>query len=297
METIHLKVNDQELVIAPKIGGSILSWTFKGKDILRGVKNPNLKAQQNTAVGAYPLIPYSNRINKGHFTFGGKSYTIAPNMEGCPHSIHGNAWELPWRVEHQTDDSVVLVLDSDPKSASGAGWPFKYRATLSYRLSKKGLKVRIVVENRDKLEQPIGFGFHPFFAVSKNAEVKFEAPEVWTNNKAGLPDKLIATEGEWDFSKPRDIAPLVIDNCFSCYSGICTIRDHEAGYTVHIQSDPIFEHVLIFHPKKADFLAVEPVTNQTNAINGQPPYAGLHVLKPEQRLGGDIHFEVETFAK
>ncbi|MFT8807537.1 aldose 1-epimerase [Gluconobacter sp.] len=290
---IELVAGEQRAVVLPKLGAALGRWQFRGKDVFLPVANPALVAQRGEAVAAYPLVPYSNRIAQGRFAFEGREYRLAPNMAGDSSAIHGNGWEREWTVTHRTDRDVVLVLEHVPQ-ADDPQWPFAYRAELSYGLRPDGLEVRLVVENRDAGRQPVGLGFHPFLAAKGAATLAFEAQDVWLTTPDALPSRRVPCEGEWAFGRPVDVHARAIDNCFSGFGGRAVLANRETGLSVEVEADRLFGHVVVFTAPDSPFVAVEPVTNMTDAIN-HPEIAdrGLHVLEPEAQVGGSMRFRVE----
>ncbi|GBR52040.1 aldose 1-epimerase [Neokomagataea thailandica NBRC 106555] len=294
---IELTKGLNTVTLFPELGGAMGVWKFDGEDVFLPVGNPDLKAQKGEAVGAYPLVPYSNRIANGRFEVDGQTYQLDKNMGEHPHTIHGNAWELPWTVAHKTDSHAVLVLEHRPNVEARADerqWPFAYRAALIYQLHNDGLAVEMVVENLDTVEQPVGFGFHPFLAAQGPATLRFDADAAWVTDENGLPVRQEKTQNEWSFTQPVDAHARFIDNCFSGFKGEAELVRPDVGLTIRIEADPVFGHVVVFTAPDGPFVAVEPVTNMTDAIN-HPEIAGrgLHVLKPAGRVGGTMRFRVK----
>ncbi|QEH96558.1 aldose 1-epimerase [Gluconobacter thailandicus] len=291
---IELSRGKSRLTILPETGGGIGVWQLDGKDIFLPVSNEALAAQKGEAVGAYPLIPYSNRIADGRFSFNGQDYDLAPNMGDHPHTIHGNAWEKDWTVAHQGANHAVLTLDHVPQE-NDTQWPFTYRAVLSYLLTENTLDVQMVVENRDTVDQPVGFGFHPFLAAQGPATLSFDATKAWLTSPDGLPVQAVSCDGEWSFHAPKDAHARFIDNCFAGFGGQVVLDRPDAGLKVTVEADPIFTHLVVFTSPDDPFVAVEPVTSMTDAINRSDiPDRGLHVLKPNTRIGGRMRFHVRA---
>lgn len=295
---LELTKGRQRLTVLPETGGAVGQWQVDGHDVFLPVTTPELTAQHGQAVGAYPMVPYVNRIAGGDFSFAGHEYHLTPNMEGCPHPIHGNAWEHSWEVLHKSDTHAILAFDHIPSVVEGGNdpqWPFSYRAVLSYALKDERLDVTMVIENRDTVEQPVGLGFHPFFSVGEDAELSFEARQVWNTDAQGLPTEAQPCEGVWSFHAPTPIYNRALDNGFTGFGGIAEIRQRGSVPSVQIEADPIFSHLTVFTAEKGAFVAVEPVTSMTDAFN-RPDIAdrGVHVLKPGQRVGGTVRFTLNA---
>ncbi|MDF7674447.1 aldose 1-epimerase [Acetobacteraceae bacterium ESL0709] len=290
-----LEKGKARLEILPHIGGAIGSWSFDQKEIFHPRSDSSLTAQGRVAVAAYPLVPYSNRINQGRFSFGDEDYQLSPNREGSPHPIHGNGWENPWNVVHRTDTHAILVFDFRPDHTEKADshWPFAYRAVLSYVLYEKVLEVQMVLESRDEKTQPVGLGFHPFLHCGQTSELSFSSKAVWLNGEDGLPRGKVPSAGEWSFTNPVSFYDRSLDNVFTEFGGEALLKRGEGFPDVKISADSVFTHLVVFSPEKSDFVAIEPVTMMTDAFN-HPEVAdrGVQVLKAGQRIGGTIRFHL-----
>jgi len=75
------------------------------------------------------LLPWSNRISGAGFLVGDRFFALAPNLQGEPFPIHGNAFQSVWRLARHSGTELALTLASD-----GPG-PYRYAATCAYSLS------------------------------------------------------------------------------------------------------------------------------------------------------------------
>src|SRR5271156_1876518 len=101
MLLLDLKTAQLTCKIAPEMGGSIYRFdhTANGhtQPLLR--PTPSEDCHLITDFSSWPLVPFSNRINKGKFSFGGKDYRVPVTWLGPPHhASHGHGWERPWKV-------------------------------------------------------------------------------------------------------------------------------------------------------------------------------------------------------
>ncbi|AQS87231.1 aldose 1-epimerase [Neoasaia chiangmaiensis NBRC 101099] len=292
---IELARGNARVGILPETGGGLAFWRVNDRDVLVPTVDSNLRAQQGVGVAAYPLVPYSNRIGEGRFSFDGQDFELANNIGGEPHSIHGNAWERVWEVVQEDPDRAILLLDHRPDTDERkAEWPFAYRAVLSYVLDDQCLNVELVVVNQDEKPQPIGFGFHPFFSKSDATTLLFHAQGVWESGPDGLPAQHVATEGAWSFAPAaRPVRQLHLDNCFAGWNGHAEIDDPDGGYRIVIEADEVFRHLVVFTAPEKPFVAVEPVTNMNDAIHHPEILErGLQVVPPGQRISGSMRFRL-----
>ncbi|MDR6182489.1 aldose 1-epimerase [Asaia bogorensis] len=291
---IELKLGEAHLGLLPALGGSLAFWRLRGRDLLVPTADPNLVAQKNTPVAGYPLLPFSNRIGNGTFSFEGIPYQLAHNFVSEPHAIHGNGWERSWEVAQHDAERAILYLDHDPaKGDDAAQWPFAYRAVLSFVLHREGLDVEILLANRDTRAQPVGMGFHPFFARSDDMTLQFGARGMWQNGSDMLPTTLQPYEGTEFFDKAKLVGATRLDNCFAGWDGKARLGYPSAGYDLTIEADAAFSHLVVFTAPEKPFVAVEAVTNMNNAINHPEILEnGLHVLAPSERISGVIRYRI-----
>ena len=103
-ETIQLDDGHARLTVAEE-GGAIL-----GYDALQAgaAPLPLMKLAENgKAFGCQVLVPFSNRISGGGFTFDGRSHAIEPNVPGEAFPIHGDGFQKPWRVVSSSPTDLV----------------------------------------------------------------------------------------------------------------------------------------------------------------------------------------------
>lgn len=291
---IEISSGAARLVLAPELGGAVASYEIGGRPVFHPVADPALTAQRGNPLAAYPLIPFSNRVAWGRFAFEGQTYQLARNFGDHPHTIHGNAWMHPWTVVEQRDGFARLEFSHLPPRDDVQEWPFAYTTTIDYALSDETLEVTIVVENLDERRQPVGFGFHPYYPRGDAPALGFKAETVWHTNDVSLPDARLPLTGNWSFDPMRAVDGPPIDNCFNGWFGFAALRSG-AGHLVSIAATPPFQHLVVFTPDGKDYLAVEPASNMTDAINHpEQPDQGLHVLEPGARLTGRVTITVET---
>ena len=64
-----LQAGDLELVVDAERGGSILSFTERGFDLLRPWDG---QSDDPRRYASFPLVPFAGRIDHGRFRFGGR---------------------------------------------------------------------------------------------------------------------------------------------------------------------------------------------------------------------------------
>ena len=203
-----LVAGDSRLTLCPRLGGSIGNWQRRGVPVLRHSSAETLAGGSSRALACFPLIPFSNRIAWGRFSFGGESFQLDRNFGDHPHTIHGNAWQREWSVVSQSAYAAELRLDHDPAADAGHHWPYAYHCTLDYTLGPDTLHVTIRLTNTDGRAQPVGFGLHPYQPRTPQTAIAFRAGSVWHTGADALPDTRLPVDGPpWSFDPGHVITP------------------------------------------------------------------------------------------
>jgi aldose 1-epimerase len=196
---VRLSAGNLELLIAPGTGGSIAAFNlvdangkhsiFRGSD---GVPDTVLDA------GSFPLVPYSNRIRDGRFSFRGRQVTIVPNMKGDASPLHGDGWMGAWDTISVSDRDCELLFSHAPGE-----WPWTYEARQFFELDASGLTVRLDCRNLSPDPMPCGLGFHPYFNCTPETVLDAQVTHAWTIDEKVLPVEKVAAEGRYDLSERR----------------------------------------------------------------------------------------------
>ena len=293
-ETVTIAAGRLSATVVPSVGGGLARFDrvdgTKVTPVLRPW--PNEGTDDPNRLASYPLVPWSNRISGGGFTFGGKFRALAANMAGEPCPIHGNGWTSPWQVEAADRTSVSLALRSD-----GPG-PYRYAATLAYRLDAAGLTMALVVVNRGAETLPYGLGFHPWLPRTGATRLTAPATGVWLEGPGHLPAGTapVALPAAWDFSAPRSLPAGWINNTFAGWTGRARVAWPDRGLAAEITaSDALSTYILYSPDEPADFFCFEPVSHPVDAHNlaGGPEANGLVLLAPGGRFAVDCRIAVE----
>lgn len=149
MTLLSLRAGRLAVDIDPPTGGTLTRFARDGFDVLRSGKGTNGGA-------CYPLVPFSNRIRDGRFTFDGQTVSVTTNWPAdrlpLPHPMHGDGWSASWSVERADASSATIAFEHDGRS----GWPFRYRTAQSFHLTPDALVCRMSLENLERRVVQIG---------------------------------------------------------------------------------------------------------------------------------------------
>jgi aldose 1-epimerase len=236
-------------------------------------------------------VPFSNRVQDGKYSFEGKSYQIAPNMLPHPHPLHGHGWTKTWEARERQDRSAVLAFEY-----AGADYPSTYAATQRFELSADSLAIEFELRNTGDRAMPGGLGLHPFFVKTDDVRLTMAARTVWLGTDDGIPVSRVDVPARWDFSTPRELGDVQLDNCFGGWNKQAVVEWPSRGLRVRLTADGPAEHTVVYSPPGQPFFCVEPVTNANNAFNLHArgvKDVGFQILKPGETLSLTMKLAVE----
>jgi aldose 1-epimerase len=294
-EILSLHAGDLSLDLVPETGGSIARFRMGVVDLMRPSSKDAVAEGLPRSLASFPLIPFSNRIKTGVFAFDGKTYELAKNFGDHPHTIHGNAWQRPWRVEVARPTYVHLVVEHDPARDGPESWPFAYRAAQIFRIEPKQLEVTITIRNQDRRPMPVGIGLHPYFPRTPDVRLTALCNGVWLNSGDMVPLEHVPVPEKWDFGSGRALQGVDVDNCFTGWDGAVRIDWPARHRGMIIDSSETLRNLVVFVPPDRDYFAVEPVSNVNDGFNlmaSGVPDTGVTVLRPGETLGGTVRFRI-----
>jgi aldose 1-epimerase len=291
--TIKLAAGSLAVEIVPSLGGGVARF-----DILRDDQRmelfrawPEGGTDDPNELGLYVLIPWSNRISEQGFSFDGKFHPLESNFagEGCP--IHGDGWLTAWQVSFRDDGRVNLERSSD-----GPG-PYRYEATLEYRLAADSLMIRLAATNDASTSLPFGLGFHPWLPRTPGTLLMAQAQKVWLEDSRHLPTEQIAVASrpEWDFSSLRALPPDWINSGFVGWNGQASIFWKDRGLALEVEASPLLSCYVLYSPSaEAQFFCFEPVSHPVDAhhLPSGPEAHGLVILAPGEALAAECRFRL-----
>lgn len=290
-DLIALHHGPMACAISARCGGSIARLTVEhaGQTIplMRSVAATAPVPCDPLALSCFPLVPFSNRIANGRFTFRGRAVALPRNFGIHPHTIHGHGWQAPWDVLDATGARAVLRY----RHGTGDGWPFPYTADQTFDLCTDGLTVTMELRNDGSEAMPAGLGLHPYFPKPPGTRLTARVASVWLGDETILPVRRVPVPDDWNFSNGIVMDDVVLDNCFTGWNGKARIDWADTGVGLDMTSDGPFGHLVVFSPPGGDILCVEPVSHMNDAVNrNSEPDSGLVVLEPGECLRGVVRF-------
>lgn len=155
--------------IAPAAGGRVLSLAWS----TGGVRCPLLVEWDGAGfdehdwpkAGAFPMLPFANRLPREGFRFEGGVCRPRPGPAGF--ALHGIAHRRAWSVGDASRERAKLRLVHDE---GDEGWPWGWTAEQDIELGERGLRVTLALRNDAARPMPVGIGWHPYHPVQPHIE-------------------------------------------------------------------------------------------------------------------------------
>ncbi|MBS1802361.1 MAG: aldose 1-epimerase [Acidobacteria bacterium] len=276
--------------------------------------------------GAF-LVPYANRI-RGQLSTDGKNITTDWNGrtltlpavwkgKGNPnaelHAIHG-------LILNRRADSIQVHAESDGQSIVGVihggdfdhHWPSKTDVTITISLEAAHLDATIVAKNIGDEDEPMGIGWHPYFAFPSGdrKQVRLQIPasklaEVNNYDDVFPTGRLTPVAGsKYDFSGPdgKALSDIFLDDNFSALSrtsGAVSVKliDRKASYGLRVQGlSQDIKTIQVYAPPEKPYAAVEEQFNFADPFSSvwREMNTGMVRLKPGQETTWKVRLELFT---
>ncbi len=279
--SVLLEAGRYSLALDPWNGGSITRFEWNGVPLFRTSLGPSILDQ-----ACFPLVPFSNRIALGRFTFDDHLVTLPPNFPNSdhPHTLHGFGWQSNWVIK-RSDARSCLLTHVHP----GGPWPWPYSAAQELVLSETGLRHTLRIANTGERAMPAGLGFHPYFPMTPAARYLGLHRTEWLTDESGLPygrtTKETATD--WWFNTP--VNSRVVDTAYTGREGSIFLTWPELSTGLEIMPSCDLDTTIVYVPRGGHFFCVEPVTHTTDAFNRYDG-EGLRILQPGETLEASVDY-------
>ena len=259
-------------VILPEKGATAVSLKKEDTEFLYRWED-NLNSSERPRCGIPFLFPTFGRMQEETYRWNGQDYHMA---------IHGFAHTSAWTVVKHTKDTLVLTLAGPVEGV----YPFDFLVTLTFSITDGALEIRQDYENRGAESMPYAFGFHPYFLLDKLEHARVQAnADVRIDFASGK--MLPFGQGTVTLTEP-DNAPEVGAALAGLKSPV-VLEIPQERRKLTMEFSPDFPQLVLWHPKNAPFLCVEPINGSPNGFN-----TGNHLtLQPGEHKTVSVMFRPE----
>lgn len=266
VEVIRLASGMTGLAVAPSVGGGIAGfWHDNGArrlDWLRPADQASLARRDPLGLGCFPLVPYSNRIRNGRFSFRNRAIDLPRDAVNDPHAEHGHGWKSAWTIVNRTDSSIAIFY----RHAAEA-WPFAYCARQDFRLDGDDLIVTLALTNEGDTTMPCGIGLHPYFVRTPACRLRADARRMWRTDAEVLAVELIDAPNDARLDQGFAVNDISLDTAYAGWSGTAVIDWPEWNARLTLRADGPLGHLVVYTPTGESYFCAEPVSNCTDAFN------------------------------
>lgn len=299
MTTLYeLRHGESFVRIAPELGGRItrcalLTESGEAVDILHPYPEAHTDLLHWAKGGLYPLVPYWGRVADAQLHYAGRCFTLQPHPDALPHTLHGTAHQVPWRVTFSDSTQLTMQL----RQESDAHWPWRYQAELKVALGGSSLRVDVSVVNMDDVSMPVGIGLHPYVLCGAAPYLQFQAARSWEMSPDFLGLRATGVSPADDFSRGRSLDTAPFTRCYGEWDGRLAMEGAGGGEgrPLRLFASPALDQLVLHRPDAAPYVCIEPVSHTADAFNlaaAGIEGTGARQLNPGQRLAGSIEFAI-----
>lgn len=279
-DVLRLHSGDARLETAPQDGGTLVSWSISGRELLRR-RPPGQRDPLQSA--CFPLVPFSNVVRDGGFHFQRRFHPMTPNHPLEAEPIHGDAWLAPWTIDDLSGHRVSMSY----RHAATSGFPFRYRVIQELALGRRSLTVVLTLTNADRCPMPAGLGLHPYFRRAPRMQLKAPHGGRWND---------VEPLSERRFCKAEEFGEETLDVCYANWRGLFHLYWPDDGLHITARASESARTLVVYAPKTSDFVCIEPVTHVNDGFNAAArgvACTGVRTLSPGATMNLKVKFSAE----
>jgi galactose mutarotase-like enzyme len=164
MALVELRAGPNRVVLDPRRGGRVSSWTIDGEELLVG---PPDEVDTSIHWGCFLMAPWPGRLTGGRFDWRGREVRL--RRTHGRHAIHGLTWNRPWEVEASSPAEATLAIEL-PRDEWPMGGLVRQRTTVT----PTGVRLEAEVEATGE-PMPAALGWHPWFLRRGDPRLRVDA--------------------------------------------------------------------------------------------------------------------------
>jgi aldose 1-epimerase len=261
-EPITLRAGRNQVVVDPRRGGRLASWTVDGEELLVGPPN-----ELDTSIhwGCFVMGPWPGRLADGRFDWRGR--TIQLRRTHGRHAIHGLTWNRPWAVDAATADAARLSIEL-PRDE----WPMGGRVRQRVAVIEAGIRLEAEIE-ADAEPMPAALGWHPWFLRRGDPRLRVDAATYQRTERMVPTGEAAPVAGRTDLRAGPALGQRRLDLAYLEARSPVVVLWPDVELRISFEPSPA--PLVVYTPR--DSFCVEPLTAPPNAFNVP---AGRNELSP-----------------
>lgn len=249
---VELRAGAYVARIAPAAGGRIASLSCEqGGELVQLLvpwEGGDFDAHHWPKAGAFPMLPFANRLPPDGFLFGERRVRPEPGPGGF--ALHGVSHRKPWDLLERSGEHARMRYVHE---AGDESWPWAWSAWQDVRLTAQGLGVALCVRNESAEGMPLGMGWHPYHPAPRAVlpgDLDFRATARHDLDAQGQASARGVDAG---FHMQRGETAA-----FSGWSASLRLRGASGG-AIRVRTEGA-SGLVLHRPQQGDYLCAEPVT-------------------------------------
>ncbi|HEX2850687.1 MAG TPA: hypothetical protein VHN98_09050 [Acidimicrobiales bacterium] len=287
MTLLVLRDGDLTIEVLPDVGGRLHRVRGAGRDLLRTPATVELHRAEPFFWGAFPMVPWCNRIPGGHLVFDDVDVLLPVNLDGD--AIHGEGYDREWEVVDRSPSAATLRL------TSGGPFPWRYSAEETFGVEGGVLTWRLGVRNDSATVMPAGVGIHPWFAAAGlTLRVPAERSYVLDGDKIPIGDP-VPVSGAADM-RAEDRPHWGFDGVLTDLTDAGVDLRWDGAVHARLAFSQGADHVTVAAFDDFGAVAVEPQTHATDGIGrlARGETGAAAALAPDQSLAVTFTLTIDT---
>ncbi len=197
-----------------ELGAGLRTLALGGQPVVTGYGEHELPP----AGAGQLLLPWPNRVDRGQYSFDGRSFQLDLSEPARGNAIHGLTRWATWQVRTHAADHVELGL----RLLGRPGYPFCLELRANYRLTAQaGLEVSVTALNAGTTAAPYGTGSHPYLLAGTGLvddwTLQLPAASWQPADDRGIPtgSPQDVAGSPFDFRQRRPIGSTSLDHAFT----------------------------------------------------------------------------------